>query len=190
VTGDILAVNALIENNYGIGFTGGAKAETHTGAGVANNEDRISQNAVFFNNTRDITNVAMVNGRVFNRSLAVDRIQQVTGQPVRQMRLAVLAACSSGYSENGLWGPDSLVRSLLASGVPNVIASRWDVDSQSTGELFENFYTYLGQGETPAQALRHARIALRTAAPDLLRGRSKRTHPYYWAGFYLTGKAS
>jgi len=45
------AVNALIENNYGIGFTGGAKAETHTGAGVANNEDRISQNAVFFNNT-------------------------------------------------------------------------------------------------------------------------------------------
>src|SRR5258708_7208465 len=46
------------------------------------------RNAAFFNNTRSITNVAMVNGRVFNRSVSVDRIQQVTGQPVRQMRLA------------------------------------------------------------------------------------------------------
>lgn len=44
-------VNALVENNYAVGFTGGAKAETHTGAGVGNNEDRPSQNVVFFNNT-------------------------------------------------------------------------------------------------------------------------------------------
>lgn len=44
-------VNALVENNYAIGFTGGAKAETHTGAGVASNEDRVSQNVCFFNNT-------------------------------------------------------------------------------------------------------------------------------------------
>lgn len=111
-----------------------------------------------------------------------------TPQRLRQMRLVVLAACSSGYSENGLLGPDSLVRSLLASRVPNVIASHWDVDSQSTGELFASFYTYLAQGEAPAQALRHARGDLRTSTPDLLQGRAKRTHPYYWAGFYLTGK--
>jgi len=106
-----------------------------------------------------------------------------TPQRLRQMRLVVLAACSSGYSENGLWGPESLVRSLLAGKVPNVIASRWDVDSQSTGELFQSFYHYLGQGETPAQALQNARHAFLSAHP-------KRTHPYYWAGFYLTGKAS
>jgi CHAT domain-containing protein len=111
-----------------------------------------------------------------------------TPQRLRKMRLVVLAACSSGYSENGLLGPDSLVRSLLAGGVPNTIASRWDVDSQSTGELFASFYTYLAQGEAPAPALRHARGDLRMSAPDLLQGRPKRTHPYYWAGFYLTGK--
>jgi len=113
-----------------------------------------------------------------------------TSQRLRQMRLVTLAACSSGYSENGLWGPDSLVRSLLASKVPNVIASRWDVDAQSTGELFRSFYTYLGQGERPAQALHHARRDLRAAPADPLNGRPQRTHPYYWAGFYLTGKAS
>jgi hypothetical protein len=44
-------INALVENNYAVGFTGGAKAETHTGAGVASNEDRPSQNVIFFNNT-------------------------------------------------------------------------------------------------------------------------------------------
>ncbi|MBZ5489589.1 MAG: CHAT domain-containing protein [Acidobacteriia bacterium] len=106
-----------------------------------------------------------------------------TPQRLHKMSLVVLAACSSGFSENGLGGPDSLVRSLLAGGVPNVIASRWDVDSQSTGELFESFYTFLAQGETPARALQHARRAFRKAHPE-------RTHPYYWAGFYLTGKAN
>ncbi|HZR27455.1 MAG TPA: CHAT domain-containing protein, partial [Terriglobales bacterium] len=111
-------------------------------------------------------------------------------QHVDRLRLAVLAACSSGYSENGLQDPDNMVRSLLASKVPNVIASRWDVDSQSTGELFEKFYTNLARGETPAQALRHARRDLRTAPVDPLHGRPDRTHPYYWAGFYLTGKAN
>lgn len=44
-------INAMVENNYAIGFTGGAKAESHTGAGVASNEDRFSQNVTFRNNT-------------------------------------------------------------------------------------------------------------------------------------------
>jgi hypothetical protein len=46
------------------------------------------RNAAFFNNTRNINNYAVVNGRVFNRSVPLDRIQQVTGRPVPQMRLA------------------------------------------------------------------------------------------------------
>ena len=44
-------VNAMIENNYAVGFTGGGKAETHTGAGPSGTEDRVSQNVVFRNNT-------------------------------------------------------------------------------------------------------------------------------------------
>lgn len=43
-------VNALIENNIGVGFTGGGKAETHTGAGVASNEDRPSYSVTFSKN--------------------------------------------------------------------------------------------------------------------------------------------
>jgi len=43
--------NAVVENNYCIGTTGGAKAETHTGKGPSGTEDRVSQNVTFRNNT-------------------------------------------------------------------------------------------------------------------------------------------
>lgn len=43
-------INAMVENNYAIGFTGGGKAETHTNAGPASNEDRPSKNVCFRNN--------------------------------------------------------------------------------------------------------------------------------------------
>jgi CHAT domain-containing protein len=75
---------------------------------------------------------------------------------------------------------DNLVRTLMAGGVPNVIASRWNVDSESTVELFQNFYANLNRGETAAQALRGARQALLEQAD--------KSHPYFWAAFNLTGR--
>lgn len=42
--------NALVENNLGIGFTGGGKAETHTGVGPGSNEDHCSEDVTFFKN--------------------------------------------------------------------------------------------------------------------------------------------
>jgi CHAT domain-containing protein/tetratricopeptide (TPR) repeat protein len=102
---------------------------------------------------------------------------------VARLRLAVMAACSSGSAENGILDADSLVRALLAGGVPNVIASHWNVDSASTGELFASFYLYLSKGETEAQALRDARKEM------LSKDGAGQSHPYYWAGFDLTGRA-
>jgi hypothetical protein len=46
------------------------------------------RNLTIIRNTTNITNYTVQGGRVFNRSVAVDRVQQVTGQPVRQFRLA------------------------------------------------------------------------------------------------------
>ncbi len=42
--------NGMVENNYAYGFTGGAKAETHTLAGPGGNEDRPSKDITFRNN--------------------------------------------------------------------------------------------------------------------------------------------
>ncbi|HEY2914938.1 MAG TPA: CHAT domain-containing protein [Candidatus Angelobacter sp.] len=110
------------------------------------------------------------------------RAQDFSPQLLKNLQVAVLAACSSGTSEKGALASDNLVRTLMAGGVPNVIASRWNVDSQSTVELFQNFYANLNRGETAAQALRDARRAL-LKRPDW-------DHPYFWAAFNLTGRSN
>lgn len=99
---------------------------------------------------------------------------------MRNLRFAVLSACSSGSAQNGLLDNGNLVRSFLAARVPTIIASHWNVDSASTAQFMKSFYLHLAQGETTALALRDARKEMR----------SVKNHPYYWAGFSLNGRVS
>src|SRR6202158_5688170 len=46
------------------------------------------RNLTIINNTTNITNYRVDNGRVFNGAFSTQRIAQVTGQPVRQLQLA------------------------------------------------------------------------------------------------------
>ncbi len=47
-----------------------------------------ARNVTFIHNTRNITNIGWVNNRVVNRSLAEDRIAQVTGRPVHHYQIS------------------------------------------------------------------------------------------------------
>ena len=95
--------------------------------------------------------------------------------------MVVLAACSSGRSgKEGLQDNQNLVHSFLAAGVPRVVASRWDVDSGSTSQLMVSFYKHVLTDSTVAEAMLDARR-------DVL---EKMPHPYYWAGFSVTGKVN
>jgi CHAT domain-containing protein len=105
--------------------------------------------------------------------------QDLSPRTLQRMRLAVLAACSSGSAEHGLLDPGSLVRAFLAGGVPTVLNSHWNLDSQTTAELMQSFYLHLAT-EPPAEALRDARRDLRLARP----------HPFYWAAVSVTGKSN
>lgn len=99
----------------------------------------------------------------------------------RNSHLIVLAACSTALGrENGLLDANSLVRAFLMARVPRVIASHWDVDSESTSRLMISFYRNLTTDESVARAIYHARKAILADRP----------HPYYWASFSLTGRAS
>jgi hypothetical protein len=51
----------------------------------------IGRNAEIFRNTTNFTNYGVVNGRAFNRGLAVERVQQFTGHPVPRYNLAAAA---------------------------------------------------------------------------------------------------
>jgi CHAT domain-containing protein len=98
-----------------------------------------------------------------------------------RLQLAVLAACSTGTTdENGLMDPRSLDNSFLAAGVPRIISSRWDVDSDSTTELIEGLVAKLAQRVPVAQAMYSVQQSIL----------QREQHPYYWAGFYLAGKAN
>jgi len=91
-----------------------------------------------------------------------------------------LSACSAGTGEaQGPVNPESLVRRLLWAGVARVVASRWNVDSQSGAELMDGFYAALAAGADVSAALRQATSAVRQKPAT--------QHPYYWAGFQVFG---
>jgi CHAT domain-containing protein len=97
-----------------------------------------------------------------------------------RLQLAVLSACDTGVDERPSGSvTDSLVRKLVYSGVPQVVASRWNVDSSKTAELMKQFYARLLAGSDVATSLQGAEIALASQAAS--------AHPYYWAAFALHG---
>ncbi len=109
------------------------------------------------------------------------RAKDISPELLRGERLAVLSACSTGVSgEDGLLDTGNLVHSFLAGGVPSVIASRWNVDSENTAKLMSTFYRHLERRETVAKSISEARR-------EMLKIQK---HPYYWAGFNLSGRAN
>ncbi len=104
-----------------------------------------------------------------------------TADLLSHSEMVVLAACSSGRgSKEGLLDNQNLVHSFLMAGVPRVVASNWNVDSESTSELMISFYQHVAADQTVAQAMA-------TARREVL---AKNPHPYYWAGFSVTGRVN
>jgi hypothetical protein len=82
------------------------------------------QNVTIIRNTTNITNYRVENGRVFNGSVPVDRIQQVTGQPVRQLQLANASdprVARVNGNQVALFRPAAVVRRANAPDPPHVV---------------------------------------------------------------------
>lgn len=99
----------------------------------------------------------------------------------RRNQLVVLSACESSPGTDGAFDDqDSLVESLASAGVPDVVASRWNVDSAGTAQLMQDLYAQLLNGATVSEAFRSATMEMRSG--------SSFKHPYYWAGFAVFGR--
>jgi CHAT domain-containing protein/tetratricopeptide (TPR) repeat protein len=97
-----------------------------------------------------------------------------------ECRLVVLSACSTGKrEERDFDGFDEIVDTLAADGVPDIVATHWDVDSEASVALMKNFYSGLARGLTAPQALSQAEAAVSRLEPY--------HHPYYWAAYYTAG---
>jgi CHAT domain-containing protein len=102
--------------------------------------------------------------------------ESLKGLDLSKLQLAVLSACdTAGEIEGDEYNPDSLVHPFVFAGVPRVVVSRWNVDSEATRQFMELFYQNLLKGKTTAEALKNAEEGLR-ASEDT-------KHPYYWAAF-------
>ena len=99
-------------------------------------------------------------------------------QRVLRAQLVVLAACSTsrGYGSRRE-GTYSLRRSFHRAGVPDVVASLYDIPAAATAALLRQFYAELLRGAEPTEALT---LAQRRA----LRGElgARWGWPGYWAG--------
>jgi len=103
--------------------------------------------------------------------------------PPREARLAVFSACSSGRNQ-AAWdhGMGDIVTTLAAEGVPDVVATRWQIDSAAAVPMMGAFYGGLAKGLTVPRALTSARKAMVRDA--------RYRHPYYWAAWYASGSGT
>jgi CHAT domain-containing protein len=112
-------------------------------------------------------------GAVFANDLAPLRLDRVS--------LVVLAHCESalGSTFRGE-GALSLARPFLSAGVPNVVASLWNVSDEHSRDLSVRFHRFVRAGRPPPDALRDAQLALARE------GRPAGN----WAGFVAIGTRS
>ncbi len=103
---------------------------------------------------------------------------KIPAQSLRRCRLVMLAACSTGRAADEDNDPSSVMaRTFLLRGVPEVIASRWDVDSSATSFLVARFYQAVAKGASAEEAL--------SSSVQQLRRQPAFAHPYFWAAFDL-----
>ncbi len=96
--------------------------------------------------------------------------------------LVVLSACQTGLGQfiNGE-GIEGLNRAFFYAGASSVLMSLWSVNDQASSQLMERFYHYLRSSESPMNALHKTKLEM--ISSGVL------SHPYYWAGFIVSGKA-
>ena len=96
-----------------------------------------------------------------------------------QADLTVLSACESGVGS--IRPGEGVIRlswAFLVAGSKTVIASRWAVNSISTGRLMTRLYQ-VRQGANMAVAWRSAALAIKADR--------QYSHPHFWAGFGILG---
>ncbi len=97
-------------------------------------------------------------------------------------RVVTMSGCGSGRGAalpgTGLMG---LTRAWLEAGAQSVAASLWPVPDDS-GDLLISFYKFLGSQNSSASD------ALQAAQLENLHSGTWRSHPRYWAAYFIAGK--
>jgi CHAT domain-containing protein/tetratricopeptide (TPR) repeat protein len=104
--------------------------------------------------------------------------REIARQPLRAELVTISSCYGSGtrvYAGEGIVG---LSWAFLRAGSHNVIGSLWEVSDASTPLLMDRMYGKLENAESPAEALRSAKLSL-------LHSEGTFRKPFYWAAFQL-----
>jgi tetratricopeptide (TPR) repeat protein len=95
--------------------------------------------------------------------------------------LVTLSACDTARGKviRGE-GVEGFSPALLAAGASAVVTTLWDVADRPGAEFMTQFYASASGGASTSDALRQAKL-------QFLRSQLAWTHPYYWAGYLLSG---
>ncbi len=107
--------------------------------------------------------------------------EEVYNLDLHNVDLATVSACDTARGKliRGE-GIEAFSRAFLAAGSAATITSLWRVPDRPTADFMKQFYYFLAQGQTKAEALRSAKL-------QFLRSGSGLAHPRYWAAFVLNG---
>jgi len=96
--------------------------------------------------------------------------------------LVTLSACETGLGElihgEGIVG---LNRAFFYAGTSALLMTLWAVNDQASCQLMDRFYRHLRSSESIMDALRSVKLEMINSGVL--------SHPYYWAGFVVSGKA-
>ncbi|UCC41516.1 MAG: CHAT domain-containing protein [Candidatus Aminicenantes bacterium] len=96
--------------------------------------------------------------------------------------LVTLSACQTGLGEfiRGE-GIEGLSRSFFYAGASSTLISLWPVHDQATSQFMERYYSHLRSSNSIMDSLQKTKLEMINS--DIL------SHPYYWAGFIITGNS-
>jgi len=103
---------------------------------------------------------------------------KLSGLNLKGTNLVVLSACETGVVDiNSTQSVSSLAKAFIQAGAKDIVMSLWSVNDKATKDLMAQFYKNIKQGNSYSQALKRAKLKM--IKQDM--------HPYYWAGFVLSG---
>ena len=100
--------------------------------------------------------------------------------------LVTLSACETNIGELRRGeGFLSLARGFFFSGAKSIASTLWKVNDASSSEIMGDFYHGLSEGKAKDEALRQAKLLFMERNDQ-----NARKHPYYWAGYIVSGNNS
>lgn len=102
-----------------------------------------------------------------DRESSLLTVADLPPRSLRRLRLVILGACSTGLTNyRDTAEVTGLAAALLSRGVPEVLAAAWDISDGAAATLLDRFHRDYSAGQSAAQALRSAQLALLRSHPS------------------------